>query len=220
MVVVSTEPDFGTGVYSFPSAARLIHGTTPRRVRYWMRSGLTPATFGTSRSGSAVLSFHDVVSLEIVRRFLSAGLTLQKVRKLEREMREAMPDIPRPFATERFYTDGATIWHRQHPADDYLVEVVGKYAGKAARATSWTGVVASFATEVHYEHGLAARWQPSEWVVIDPEIQFGDPVVAGTRLPVDTIAVGLKSASVDEVARWYDLPPEAVRDVEGYLHAV
>ena len=84
------ELSFGTGIYSFPAAAKLLAkrqpGLQPGTLRYWMKTGLTPASYGKAPSGSDLLSFHDLVSLELVRRFRAKGVSLQRVRKLEAEL--------------------------------------------------------------------------------------------------------------------------------------
>jgi hypothetical protein len=91
-----------------------------------MRTGLTPASFGKARSGSDLLSFHDLVSLELVRRFREKDVPLQRIRKLESELKRRYPKIARPMAYQAFYTDGSAIWHQFNPDDDMLVEEIGR----------------------------------------------------------------------------------------------
>ena len=59
------ELSFGTGIYSFPAAAKLLArrqpGLQPGTLRYWTKTGLTPASYGKAPSGSDLLSFHDLV---------------------------------------------------------------------------------------------------------------------------------------------------------------
>lgn len=204
-------PAFGVGVYSFPQAARLIEGASPHKLRRWVRTGLTPPTF--QRSGpSDVLSFLDVVSLEVVRRMRLLGVSLQKVRILESELRRDHPDATRPFALDVFWTDGVQVWYELEPGDSRLVQGTGRQRGQL----SWVGAVGAFAQEIRYEGGVAASWHPSDHVAIDPRVRFGEPVVAGTRIAVATIVANLEEGSPDDVARWFDLTVEQVRDAEGY----
>jgi uncharacterized protein (DUF433 family)/DNA-binding transcriptional MerR regulator len=215
------ELSFGTGIYSFPAAAKLLakrhpglHGGT---LRYWMKSGLTPASFGkASSSGSDLLSFFDLVSLELVRRFREKNVSLQRVRKLESELKQRYPRIGRPMAYEVFFTDGSAIWHRFNPDDDTLVEeIVGQRPGQYA----WTPAIQSFADEIRYEDHMAIAWNLSEWVEIDPTIQFGAPIVKGTRTPVSAIVADLGAGSPEEVAEWHGLDVEQVEDVRDYFVA-
>lgn len=79
------ELSFGTGIYSFPAATKLLTKRHPGlrvgTLRYWMKTGLTPPSFGKGPSGSDLLSFHDLVSLELVRRFREKKVSLRKVRR-------------------------------------------------------------------------------------------------------------------------------------------
>ncbi len=214
------ELSFGTGIYSFPAAAKLLAkrhpGLRAGNLRYWMKSGLTPASFGKAPSGSDLLSFHDLVSLELVRRFREKNVSLQRVRKLESELKQRYPGIARPMAYEVFFTDGSSIWHRFNPGDDTLVEeIVGQRPGQYA----WTPAIQSFADEIRYEDHMAVAWNLSEWVEIDPTIQFGAPIVKGTRTPVSAIVADLGAGSPEEVADWHGLEVEQVEDVRDYFVA-
>jgi uncharacterized protein (DUF433 family)/DNA-binding transcriptional MerR regulator len=226
------ELSFGTGIYSFPAAAKLLSrrhpGLSPATLRYWMRTGLTPATFGKASSGSDLLSFHDLVSLELVRRFREKGVSLQKIRKLEAELKLRYPKIVRPMAYDIFYTDGLAIWHRLNPDDDAVVEEI---VGRRARHYAWTPAIQSFAEEVRYEPvelvlteehlppRMATAWDLSLWVEINPAIQFGAPIMKGTRIPVSAIIADLGAGSPEDVADWHGLRVEQVEDARDYFVA-
>lgn len=213
-VVSPVAPEFGEGVYSFPAAARLVRGASARQLRYWIRSGLTPVTHSrqAQSKGSDVLSFHDVISLEIVRRIRDAGVSLQKVRTLEAQMRNVHPDVPRPFALQRFWTDGVDVWYELEPGDQKLLQATGRDRDNFA----WRDGVASFAEEIEYEDGVASLWHPQEWINIDPRIHFGEPVITGTRVAVATIVNNLRAASTEDVAGWYGLSVEQVAAAAQY----
>jgi uncharacterized protein (DUF433 family) len=60
---------------------------------------------------------------------------------------------------------------------------------------------------------MATAWNLSEWVEINPKIQFGAPVVEGTRIPMSSIIADLGSGSPEDVAEWRGLRVEEVEDV-------
>ena len=225
------ELSFGTGIYSFPAAAKLLArrqpGLQPGTLRYWMKTGLTPASYGKAPSGSDLLSFHDLVSLELIRRFRTKGVSLQQVRKLESGLKHRYPKIMRPMAYDVFYTDGSAIWHQSNPDDDGVVEEI---VGRRPRQYAWTPAIRSFAEEVRYEPGepallteqlprKAIAWNLSTWVEINPSVQFGAPIVRGTRIPISAIIADLGSGSPEEVATWRGLGVEQVEDVRDYFVA-
>jgi uncharacterized protein (DUF433 family) len=213
---VTTTPDLGQGIYTFPEAARIItrpgSAVTPRQLRYWIHRGLTPSAH--KAGGFTVLSFTDLVSLEAVRRFRTCGVSLQAVRKLERVLRRDHPDIERPFAHQIFFTDGVSIWAEVNPGESGVIEVLGSHP----RQYAWRSAIRSFADEIRFDEDRRAEaWEVTHWVEIAPDVQFGAPVVRGTRIPVRTIAANLQVASPKEVADWYELSLDQVEGVRKYL---
>ncbi len=221
MDTATAEFRLGEGLYSFPEAARILgrrgEGAKPATLRYWLKTGLTPAT-GRTDYGFA-LTFADLVSLEIVRRFRSRGVSLQRVRRLDEGLREEHPSMARPFAHEVFYTDGMSIWLAENPGDPdgLLTEMVGRQR----RHLAWAPAIQSFASEIRYdpETHEAVSWLLSEWVEVNPAIQFGAPVVRGTRTPARTVLANLEAGTPAEVADWYGLTVEQVDDVRKYYAA-
>lgn len=200
------EPDFGVGVYSFPVAAKLLQAS-PRRLRHWMKTGLTPASYERGEALSDVLSFHDLISLEIVHRMRDLGVSLQKIRILESELRRFHPNALRPFAFQIFWSDGVNVWYELEPGDERLVQG----AGPDRRQLAWRGVIRSFAEEIDYRQGAAVRWRPLPHIELNPRVQFGEPVISGTRATVKTIVANLEVGTPEDVARWFDLTVEQVR---------
>ena len=219
MVTVQAAPiRFGEGVYSFPVAAKLLPGASTRQLRYWMKTGLTPPSrprADATQASSDVLSFHDLVSLEIVRRITTEGVSLQKVRTFEAQLRSLRPEASRPFALDVFWTDGVDVWIELEPGDRRLVQGTGKDRSQLA----WREAIRLFADEVRYEDGAATVWNPAPEVTLDPRVQFGEPVIEGTRVTVQTIVRHLTVASPAEVASWYDLREDQVRAAETYAAA-
>lgn len=212
------KPDFGVGVYTFSEAATILgrgpDAVTSRQVNYWIRTGLTPPSMEALDRG--VLSFHDLISLEMVRRFRALGVSLQRVRWFEERLRREYSDRARPMAYEVFFTDGATIWAKEAgEADGKLLEIVGRRQDHYV----WSDSVTTFAIEVEFEDqsGAATSWTPAPWISLDPDVQFGTPVVAGSRVPVRTIGANLKVGDPEQVADWYGLTINQVLGVRDYL---
>jgi DNA-binding transcriptional MerR regulator len=62
--------------YRGPQACKIV-GITYRQLDYWTRTGLvTPSIQGTQR----VYSFNDLLQLKVIKSFIEAGTSLQKVR--------------------------------------------------------------------------------------------------------------------------------------------
>jgi len=220
-VTTDDAPSLGEGIYTFPQAAQILsrreRPLTTRQVRYWTHTGLVPASYEIE--GHALLTFHDLISLEVVARFLDAGWSLQGVRRIEEELRAEYKDLVRPFAYRVFYTDGLSLWAGRHKDDPHVVELIGKKARRNVKPLAWAGAVATFADEIRFEGANqgASAWELSPWIEINPAIQFGAPVVRGTRVPITTVIANLEKGTSGEVADWYDLTLDEVHGVRDYF---
>lgn len=108
--------------YRGPIAAKAA-GITYRQLDYWDRTALVqPSVRGAAGSGSSRLySFRDVLTLKIVQRLLTTGVSLQNVRKAVEFLRARGVD---EVAQVTLMSDGATIYEC-HSAE----EVVDLLAG-------------------------------------------------------------------------------------------
>lgn len=214
MATATRDLDLGTGAYSIASATRIIGRSvgqaSPRQIRYWLSEGLTEAV---EVEGSSILTFQDLVSLEMISRFRHEGISLQAIRVAETRLRQRHPDLRRPFANLTFYTDGKSLYTIVEGIDDRqlleLFQKVNQYV--------WKQAVETFATEIQFSSaGTAEVWRPTQWVEINPHIQFGEPVVAGTRVPVRTVLANLEVGSPKDVADWYALSEAQVIGARDY----
>jgi uncharacterized protein (DUF433 family)/DNA-binding transcriptional MerR regulator len=206
--------DIGTGVYSLREAAAIVGRGRPvsaRALRTWVDYGLS----GSVRvENELLLSFQDLVSLEMVSRFRGRGISLRAIRVAYQELRARHPDVHEPFASSVFYTDGARVWTIVGKGDaEVALEIVGKVDQYA-----WLEAIASFATEITFSHGEAIVWRPNQWVELNPHVQFGAPVISGSRVTVSTIEANLEVGTVSEVASWYGLTVEQVQGAKAYLN--
>lgn len=218
MTTALDKPGLGEGVYTFGEAARILRGTnkhvTVKQLHYWLNTGLVPAY--REQDGEPVLNFDDLISLELVRRLQVEGASLQGIRRVEKGLREAHPALSRPFAYEVFFTDGANVWAEVNGEDGRIViELLGKHRHQYA----WRDAIATFARDIHFDgpDAHAARWSLSPWVEVNPRLQFGSPVVTGSRVPVRTIEANLEVGTPKQVAEWYGLRLEQVEGVRDYL---
>lgn len=214
-------PQLGEGIYTFPQAAEILsrreRPLTTRRLRYWMNTGLAPASYAIGNR--PLLTFHDLISLEVVGRFTDAGWTVHGVRRIEEELREEFGNRRRPFAYKFFYTDGRSLWAKRSRHDELMTELIGTRADRRHKPVTWADAVETFADEIRFEgpDQAAAAWELSPWIEINPEIQFGAPVVRGTRVSIFTVAANLEAGTPGEVADWYDLTLDEVHGVKDYF---
>ncbi len=210
---VAEAPKLGEGVYTFSEAVRILRAfdakVSVRQLRYWTDTNLVLPTYHIE--DESILNFDDLISLEVIRRFRNEGTSLHRIRRLLDALRQRYPALIKPFAYQKFYTDGASVWAEEiGETGPIAVELVGRRPSQRV----WTGAIRTFAADIQFEgeDEHASTWHLTPWVDINPKVQFGAPVVAGTRVPVRTIEANLEVGSPKEVADWYGL---TVRQVEG-----
>jgi uncharacterized protein (DUF433 family) len=157
------------------------------------------------------LSFRDLIELRFVKAFRDAGLSLPTIRECFERAVAAVKD-PRPFSTQRFRTDGKTIFleitHEVHEGE--LVDLRRRqYAFHRFIEPSLQGL--------EFDADVLARWFPlgssSKSIVVDPARSFGRPVVDETGVPTEVLSDAVDAeGSVERVAKLYRVSPAAVRD--------
>lgn len=216
----------GTGMYPLARAARLV-GEDLRTVRRWLkgyawkyREGHRVSTPLWSLQYSQdedlgeeqVLSFRDLLELRTVARFVHQGVSLQVVRATIEVARETLGDYP--LQSRRFVTDGKKIFLE-------AVERVGedpKLLDVRGRQFAIDAVIRPSLIEgIEYDaDSRALRWFPlnkRRLIVLDPQIQFGEPIIAGAGVPTDALASAFFAEGKDtgRVARLYKVSPQAVQ---------
>ncbi|WP_288252332.1 DUF433 domain-containing protein [uncultured Hydrogenophaga sp.] len=220
-----TAPLLGTGLYPLPRAAKLL-GTEPRTVRRWLKGYSWKYRDGRRTSGplwplqyasdeelgtEQVLSFRDLLELRTVSRFVAQGVSLKVIRATIDVAREVLGEYP--LHSRRFVTDGKKIF----------LDAVNLAGGselldlKAKQYAIDVVIRSSLLEGIEYDDNAnALRWYPNprrKAVVLDPQIQFGEPIVAESGIPTDTLAAAYEAEgkNAGRVARLYRVTTQAVR---------
>jgi uncharacterized protein (DUF433 family) len=170
------------------------------RALPWLTTVLNPIPHKPRRPD---YSFSDLISLFVVRLLLQKGVTPKTIRDAERYLRKQL-QTDRPFVSEEIKTDGRNVFYRDDviPGQIEAADMRGQQTMREA--------VKDRLTSVRYTDGTAAYWTPLENVMLDPRVQFGEPVIAGTRLPTETVAAAVRHFGPAGAAERFAISPEAV----------
>src|SRR5436190_22184168 len=117
-----------TGIYIVPEAARLT-GVSPWRIRRWLKGYEFRVKHGRHRSPAVwnsqidpinhtiALGFLDLLEVRCVDAFISAGVSWRTLRHVHERARKLVSHA-HPFCTNRFATDGQTIFMEARGQDD------------------------------------------------------------------------------------------------------
>ena len=206
--IESTRRDLGRGVYGLRELrVFLAVSGAPSdgdRALVWLRTALNPVDHHARR---ADYSFSDLISLFVVRELLRRGVQPRAIRGAEDYLRRKWK-TDRPFLSELIQTDGKRVFVDGEPVpagedvdtDTMLpeqLEAADLRGQQVLREPIRQGLA-----YVQYDDGFAHAWSPAEGIRVDPRIQFGDPVIAGTRVPTEAVAAlatrrGLEAAASD-----------------------
>ena len=227
----SPEPDaLGRGAYSAVESLRLLNFNRPglpraRRVSRstvarWLR-GYSHGEDGSHHSsplwkpdyendGDQIeLSFRDLIELRFVKTFRDLGIGLPTIRDCYRRAVDEVQD-DRPFSTQRFRTDGKTIFlDITEKAHD------GRMIDLKRRQQVFRTIIEPSLRDLEFDASTVARWYPlgvkQRSVLVDPSRAFGRPIVQH-GVPTEILAEATKvEGSVEAVASLYQVPKAEVR---------
>lgn len=214
----------GEGAYSVSSVCRVLQpGMTPRKVHYWLDTGLlSPAVIKGSRGTPTILSFRQM-------------LEIRTVQHLREELRFSLGDVREAirYVLERQF--GAD-WTRVRLARGVGGGVVVAFGSDTVNIKTNHSVLEGVLPELSREM-MATReaWEQRAFripsypeVVSNARVQGGSPTVAGTRLETAFLASLVVADRYDQeslrsIKRQFPrLSSEAIKDAlefEGVLAA-
>lgn len=232
-----TDLVLGRGVYGATEGLRLLSFTrdpdAPRRsvsrqtVARWLR-GYDFQRNGEARHSDPLwtpdysndneqieLSFRDLIELRFVKTFRDLGLSLPAIREcFERAVEEVRDD--RRFSTQRFRTDGKTIFLEITKS---LQE--GELIDLRRRQRVFRTIVAPSPRDLEFDAEVVARWFPlgmnRRSIVIDPARAFGRPIARASGVPTEVLAHAVAiEGSIERVAALYESSASDVRDAVSF----
>lgn len=214
----------GAGIYPLPQAARLV-GERARNVRRWLKGYSWKYKDGRSASGplwntlfeheelpgGSAIGFRDLLELRMVAQFVKHGVHLKVIRATIDAARTHFGS-DYPLSNRRFLTDGRRIFLEaveEATGTERLIDVLGRQFvfSDVIRPSLYAGI--------EYDQTGAKRWFPvprSRAILLDPEVQFGTPILTDAGVPTDTIYDAWKAEGRDaaRVARFYGLTARLV----------
>jgi uncharacterized protein (DUF433 family) len=214
-----------TPAYTAADTGRLV-GLSATRVRRWLHgyeydvAAAHPATSRRVKQRPVVYrgevdppfaSFLDLIDLLFVKKFLDAGISLQKLRK-------AMDEADRligghHFAQRSFFTDGRNIYLQVRDKAEALLQLLT--GGQWVIAP----LIKQLSTEIkfHEATGFAERWfplGPDASVVLDPRIAFGAPTVVNRGIETANVydLFVAERKRVAAVVSWLGLNEREIED--------
>ena len=155
-------------------------------------------------------SFRDLIELRFVKAFRDIGLPLPTIRECYQRAAAEVHD-ERPFSTQKFRTDGKTIFLEitEGIQEATLIDL-------RRRQNVFRTIVEPSLKDLEFDASAVARWFPlgitRRSIVVDPDRAFGRPVAA-SGIPTEVLArAATVEGSLAKVVQLYNVPAAEVRD--------
>lgn len=213
------------GIYTVPEASKLT-GVSKDRIRRWLRgyhSHLRKKNYSAlwrpqlpEIDHKVALGFLDLIEVKFVGAFLDRGVSWPMIHKVREKAAELYPGVSHPFCTKRFSTDGQRIFAEVHKetGENSLMEI-------ATDQHVFAEITRPFLKQLEFKGAdMLERWWPlgrDGHIVVDPRKNFGQPTVCQEGIATKVLAESVRAnGSVEEVARWYEINPQSVKDAVEY----
>ena len=179
-----------SGLYGIPESARYLANTPPlingnrvetAKLRYWIKTSVPPIQEVEFPSRQRLISFLDLISMRMIAILRSRKIALEEIRNTEIWLRKDL-GIPSPLASKGLWTYGHHIYIK---FEEHIL-AASKFGQQAMDfVRSWLSEVEIDMTFDSNE--LADTWLIYKDIRLNPKIQFGEPCIDGTRIPISTI---------------------------------
>jgi uncharacterized protein (DUF433 family) len=206
--------------YSIGEAARYLR-LPPSTLRAWFEG----TTYGSrpflkhfkpilKPASKDYLSFYDVASAHVLMAFKAKGVNTENLRTVIQSLEKTYPNARYPLLGTDFSLFGK----------DVVIKELGQLMNLSKhRQLGLKAVMEKFLSRLEFEDdALPSRFSPIQsakgWIVIDPELSSGRPVVRGSGIAAEIIAKRKESGeSVSSLSKDYHLSRRAVEEAITYF---
>ena len=216
----SEKARIGEGVYTAADAARIMRIPYPK-AKYWFdyyaKGRLIEDTkfqyYFPVRDIIAV-NFLTLMEMFVFYKLKERGVSTRQIREAHSVMAKQL-NTPYPFATEGVIAMGKKGLYFKHETDLTQASVGLQLA--------LPQVVIPFSEKIEFSNGLVSKYYPlgkKKTVVVNPNNQFGQPVIEGTNILVETIDMLHKGKErISSICELYGISKQNVRDAVAFCKA-
>ena len=205
-----------SGTYSIPSATLYVLATitngarlslSARHLYRWTKQGLAGGYLIGIRNKHLYINFKDLTSLRAIAAMRANGMSHRQIIIAEQVLKKYYGH-DYPFATMEFWT---------LPPKDILIRECGVLLSASRHLQA---AMEFFEEYMRPSHNLtfdlfsiSASWRPYSNVLLDPQIQYGEPCIEGTRVPTQVLYSFHKAGdSIDNLSYFYGIQPSRIKD--------
>jgi uncharacterized protein (DUF433 family) len=213
------------GIYTLPDAAKLLR-IDLRLLRRWVAGYPADPVLTPNRQASGLGSlqnsgfgrdryfgFLTLIEIFTAYQLRTRGFSMQKLRRFRNELAESF-ETDFPFALKGLLSSRRELLKEM--GDCALLQL-----GTGGQ-TAFEKVLQPFCEKIEFDSAskLAAKLFPAgreSSIVVDPRHAFGQPVILGTNVTTEAIALRLRAGETEsDLADDFDLTEQQVREVRDF----
>jgi uncharacterized protein (DUF433 family) len=197
------------GTYSIPNASLYICATLQTNQRHlfsarhlyrWANDGLAGGYLSSVHNTKKFINFKGLISLRVIAAMRANGMQHCEIITAENVLKKRY-GCEYPFAAIQFWT---------LPPKDVFVKEDGILLSASRHFQSAMEFIEEDLKPKHNMtfdiFGTSASWRPLDNILLDPQIQFGDPCIEGTRVPTQVIWSFFQAGdSIDTLSMFYGI---------------
>lgn len=195
----------GTGIFLTPDIS-LILGIKSQKVNNWLNNYWTEKIHYFEKSKT--VNFLTMIEVYVFNTLLEKGISRKKIKKFHKELARKFNN-QFPFANKTLYYSKSDIYTDEQK-DVYFDSTMNYIIND---------FIIPFADKIDFSEqtNRAVRFYPQgkdSSIVVDPNIQFGRPIIKGTRITIDVIQDLLKKETEhEEIAFMYDIDEKSISEI-------
>ncbi len=211
--------NLGTGIYTVTDISFLLN-IPNEKIRRWLKDywELSFNTLnkkhkyskGTGRD--KVVNFYSLIEFYTFAQLRDMGISVKRIIEAHNVLSQNF-ETPYPFAFNTILSDGNTIFIE---AFENFLEA------KPTLQYSFKEILSDFVSKIEFNHdNLASKFYPAgkeSNIVINPNNQFGQPIIDGTNILAETLYDMYKCGdSVEMLGSLYELSLKQVKDAINFF---
>lgn len=210
----------GGGIFTISDISHILK--LPRhKVYYWLKeywdtrfSKIRGKRYSWGKNSKAI-NFYTLIEFYIYYRLREFGVSSNRINAAHDVLAKHLK-TDYPFANAKLLTDKKNIF--------FVEDVETIINADKSLQINLNNIIKPFCKKIEFDNnGFPKRFWPEgkdKSVVVDPDHQFGQPIISGTNIVADTIYSLYKGGdSVEKIATIYDLDEKKVNDAIHYCKA-
>jgi len=203
----------GEGVFTISDMATILK-VPSTSVRYWFNEyvrkefpKISQYIYNFNTEDGIFLNFKSLMQLYVFNQLRKRGFSRKKILSLYKGLSEKH-NTKYPFAIEEavnIITAGDLLLYNY---EGFLID--------SNNQIYLNEVLKEYLRKIDFEDGVVSKFYPlgkEKSIVVNPEIQFGSPVINGTRVNASIIADLFEAGEpVEMISRMYDISESEVND--------